>query len=229
MSSLPFGLKPITKSVHCLMCGGLMRVGKTIDHRRKSDYAWCSSCDFAQIYPMPSEEEVLKYYTSGKYRTETHCKTDGPDERNFHEEKTRAEGWLDYMSLPVERHLDIGSSAGKVLETIGAKVQVGVEPGAWGREYGAFENLDEVEGTFDLVTCLHTLEHVVDPFEMLKKIRRLAVGQVCIELPKPPGWGWPHLTCFRNKSLLKAMEDAGMPARIVNHDFHIKAKHETTP
>ena len=206
-----------------------MAVGKTIDHRRHCDYAWCAECDFAQIYPMPSEAEVLEYYASGQYRTETHCKTEGPGERNFHEERTRADGWLPYISLPVERHLDIGSSAGQVLEVLGAEVQVGVEPGIWGREYGAFESLDEVEGTFDLVTCLHTLEHVIDPFEMLRKIRGRASGQVCIELPKPPGWGWPHLTCFRNKSLLKAMEDAGMPARIVNHDFHIKAKHETTP
>lgn len=209
------------------MCGGSMDVGKTIDHRRHSDYAWCANCDFAQIYPMPSEEEVLEYYTSGQYRTETHCITVEPDDRNLWEEKSRIEGWHDYIKLPVKRHLDIGSSAGTVLKLIGAEVQVGVEPGLWGRDYGALESLDEVEGTFDLITCFHALEHIVDPFEMLRKIRLLAVGQVCIELPQPPGWGWPHLTCFRNKSILKAMADAEMPAKIVNHDYHIKVKHES--
>lgn len=208
-----------------------MTLGKTIDHRRHCDYAWCPECDFAQIYPMPSEKEVLEYYASGDYREDTHHggKDREPGERNFNEEKKRAEDWLPRIKFPVERHLDIGSSTGKVLEIVGAEVQVGVEPGLWGREYGAYERLDEVEGEFDLITCLHTLEHVIDPFEMLKKIRELAIGQICIELPKPPGWGWPHLVCFRNKSLLKAMEDAGMPAKIVDDSFHIKAKHETAP
>ena len=226
---IPFGLKPIPKSVACLMCGGLMSLGKTIGSRRNCDYAWCSDCDFAQIYPMPTEEEVLKYYASGHYREDTHHggRDSKPDEHNFNEEQKRAEGWIPHIDLPVERHLDIGSSVGKVLEVIGAEVQVGVEPGPWGRKYGAFESLDEVEGGFDLITCLHTIEHVISPFEMLERIRSLAIGQVCIEVPKPPGWGWPHLVCFRNKSLLKAMEDSGMPAKIVDDAFHIKVKHET--
>ena len=226
--SLPFGLKPIGKAVACLMCGGSMDVGKTIDYRRHCDYAWCAECDFAQIYPMPSEEEVLDYYTSGQYRKDSHGDREGlPDEHNFSEERQSPEGWLPHISLPVERHLDIGASTGATLEIIGAGTRVGVEPGPWGRSWGALENLDEVEGTFDLITAIHVLEHVIDPFEMLRKIRLLAVGQVCIELPKPPGWGWPHLTCFRNKSILKAMADAEMPATIVDDVYDIKVKHET--
>jgi hypothetical protein len=174
---------------------------------------------------MPSEEEVLDYYTSGQYRKDTHGDREGlPDEHNFSEERLCVEGWLPHISLPVERHLDIGASTGAALETIGAGTRVGVEPGPWGRSWGALENLDEVEGTFDLITCLHVLEHEIDPFETLRKIRRLAVGQVCIELPVLPGWGWPHLTCFRNKSILKAMADAEMPATIVDDAYHIKVK-----
>jgi len=229
----PFGLKPIPiESASCLMCDGPMLVGKTIDNRRLSHYAWCESCDFAQIYPMPSEEEIINYYVSGEYRRETFRYThpnlehdDEPQENNFHEEQERARGWQPYLS-GAERHLDIGSSTGKILEIIGAPVQVGVEPGPWGREYGALESLDDVEGKFDLITCLHVIEHVTDPFSLLEQIHDLATGQVCIEVPKPPGWGWPHLTCFRNKSLLQAMDDAGMPATIVDDGFHIKALHE---
>ena len=204
------------------MCGELMAVGKTIDHRRLTDYAWCESCDFAQIYPMLPEEEIVSYYASGEYRKETDNGRDEPQESNFHEERERARGWQPYLA-EAERHLDIGSSTGKVLETIGAPVQVGVEPSPWGREYGALESLDDVEGKFDLITCLHVIEHVTDPFSLLEQIRGLASGQVCIEIPKPPGWGWPHLTCFRSKSLLKAMGDARMPAKIVDDNYHIKA------
>ena len=216
------------------MCGELMTVGKTIYSRRPSDYAWCESCDFAQIYPMLSEEEIVDYYASGEYRRETFSYThpeldyrDEPQENNFHEERERARGWQPYLA-EAERHLDIGSSTGKILETIGAPIQVGVEPGPWGREYGALESLDDVEGTFDLITCLHVIEHLADPFSLLEQIRDLASGQVCIEVPKPPGWGWPHLMCFRNKSLLRAMEDAGMPAIIVDDAYLIKALHETS-
>ena len=140
------------------------------------------------------------------------------------EEEERAKGWIDYIKKPV-RHLDIGSSTGRVLRTIGASGQAGVEPGPWGREYGAYDSLSQVEGQFDLVTALHVLEHVVDPVGFLRPIRKLACGPVCIEVPKPPGWGWPHLTAYRNDSLLKIMEMAEMPGRIAEDAFHIKAMH----
>ena len=37
---------------------------------------------------------------------------------------------------------------------------------------------------------------------------------------------WPHLLDFRKKSLLRAMDKAGLPAKIVEDAYHIKAKYD---
>jgi 2-polyprenyl-3-methyl-5-hydroxy-6-metoxy-1,4-benzoquinol methylase len=48
-----------------------------------------------------------------------------------------------------------------------------------------YKDLDEVNGTFDVITLFHVLEHLPDPVEMLKQLsRKLTLnGQVIIEVP----------------------------------------------
>jgi hypothetical protein len=111
-----------------------------------------------------------------------------------------------------------------VLEVIGAEVQVGVEAGPWGEAYECYPTMQLLPDMYDLVTCLHTLEHVRDPIELLRQIKFVALKQVCIEVPQPVMRQWPHLLDFRNKSLLLAMEKAGLPATIVEDAYHIKAR-----
>jgi hypothetical protein len=198
-------------------------------YRRTTHWFWCDDCEFGQVDPMP--EGLEEYYASGEYRRETHdhrntgVEFDGePADWNYQEEEERAKRWLEHIDLPVIAHLDIGASTGKVLEVINAPIQVAVEPGPWHRYYTSWLSIEDVLLKCDLITCLHTLEHVTDPLKLLRRIRELAIGQVCIEVPQPVMRQWPHLLDFREKSLLKAMEMAGMPAAIVENEYHIKAR-----
>lgn len=199
-----------------------MREDGSQSFRRITHWFWCDECEFGQIAPMPSEEFLAEYYKT-QYRKDTTGGYDGsPGERNYHEETERGKGWLDYVDNP-KSHLDIGSSTGKVLEVIGAEVQVGVEAGTWGEHYECYPTMGFITRKYDLITCLHTLEHVRDPIDLLRQIKFSAKRQVCIEVPKAMRL-WPHLSDFTNKSLLLAMEKAGLPATIVEDAYHIKAR-----
>jgi hypothetical protein len=52
----------------------------------------------------------------------------------------------------------------------------------------------------------------------------VALKQVCIEVPVAVMKLWPHLSGFTNKSILLAMEQADLPAEIVEDAYHIKAR-----
>ena len=214
----------------CLICNEPMKEDGSRNYRRSTYWWWCEDCEFGQVDPMPSDDELEDYYSS-QYRKDTHDHRDmgyeydgSPGEWNYHEEEERAKGWLDYI-VPPERHLDVGASTGKVLEVIDAPIQVGVEIGPWSELYTSYPRLEGLRNKFDLVTCLHTLEHVSDPIGFLSQIGRVSSGQVCIEVPQPVMRQWPHLLDFRKKSLLLAMDKAGLPAKIVEDAYHIKSLH----
>jgi SAM-dependent methyltransferase len=79
----------------------------------------------------------------------------------------------------VNRVLDVGSSTGIFLSRLGEYFDCslqGVEPSDAFRKHSVasgvptVDKLNKVEGLFDLITCIHTLEHVIDPVEFLKNI-----------------------------------------------------------
>jgi hypothetical protein len=200
-----------------------MREDGSQSFRRITHWFWCDECEFGQIDPMPTEKDLSEYYRD-QYRKDTTGRTDGlPGEGNYHEEAERARGWVDHIDSP-KSHLDIGSSTGKVLEVIGAEVQVGVEAGPWGEAYECYPSMQLLPDMYDLVTCFHTLEHVLNPIELLHQIKYVALKQVCIEVPVAVMKLWPHLSGFTNKSILLAMEQADLPAEIVEDAYHIKAR-----
>ena len=213
----------------CLLCAGELRDDGEQSFRRVTRWGYCTSCEFGQVTPMPSVESINEYYASGDYRRETaHTanpggdENDGPQERNLHEETIRAEWWLPHIRFPVVAHLDVGSSSGRVLELVGADRQVGIEPGPWGKLYTSYGRIGDVGGTFDLITVFHTLEHVPNPIAILAGVERLAVGQVCVEVPAPRSRLWPHLVEWSVKSLSLAMEQTGMPITWVSQAGTLK-------
>ena len=104
--------------------------------------------------------------------------------------------------------LDVGCGAGLLTEPLarlGAKV-TGIDASpeliAVAREHAAAMGLDveyhggdvqELEGRFDLITCLEVIEHVADPGAFVKALaRRLAPGGLLI-LSTPNATGWSKL------------------------------------
>jgi SAM-dependent methyltransferase len=233
------------ESPECLICGERTRYDGINRQRRKQRWYHCQVCDFAQVHPMPYAVDLAAYYSTTAYRDEVRKKyvgaeykdaipnaanlPAGPSPFEIDGEQRRAESWVRYLR-PAKRHLDIGSSAGVALEmyadALGVEESVGVEPGPWGREYGARRSLYAVKAeTFDLVTCFHVLEHVPDPMGFLREIRTLVGEQLAVEVPIE-NRVWPHITAWTIRSSQKAMGLAGLPAKMVNLTSHLKLLHD---
>ena len=144
----------------------------------------------------------------------------------------------------VNRHLDIGSSTGvliaSVLDRMNPKEAFGVEPNEAWRAFGesAFErrvesvDLQEVSDTpvtfyadlsqvpktpkFDLITSIHTLEHMRNPVGTLRKLKRMltTTGTIIVETPFLYGGMvnplmWPHMHCFTQDTIRILLEAVG--------------------
>ena len=210
---------------NCKICGSNTAKYKGMTYRRVTEWLKCTICGFEFVYPAPSADEIKRYYANVEYRAEVlEGGTDVPAEANLRQEDDRARQWFEYL-IEGDTLLDVGSGAGasmKAFEELGFEVS-GVEPGPWGRLYGAYESLEDVERDFDVVTCLHVLEHVLDPLRFLTQLKPLVRKQLCIETPKYPGnRAWPHLSNFSVDTLLHAMELADMPAELCDANYHIK-------
>ena len=104
--------------------------------------------------------------------------------------------------------LDVGCGAGLLAEPLarlGARV-TGVDAApelvAVAREHAAAQGLDviyntgeleELEGQFDLITCMEVIEHVADPAAFVKALaKRLAPGGLLV-MSTPNATGWSKL------------------------------------
>jgi SAM-dependent methyltransferase len=131
--------------------------------------------------------------------------------------------------------LDIGCSAGYVLEaarTLGLR-EMGVDISEFAvnlcrergyqAELGSLINLPFPDGSFDIVSCKHTLEHVEDPLKALSEIRRVLKPRGVALVVVPDGdyfkirlWpryarhfhprkrGWQHHVYFSSANLRQA-------------------------
>lgn len=138
------------------------------------------------------------------------------------------------------RLLDIGCGNGRILQAAIGWNCVGVEPvasfAANASQYGkVFSSLSEVSGTFEAISIMAVLEHVLDPFIILKQAFDLAApgALLVVEVPnghrpdafildlalRISGRPWTvrtaplqtpfHLAEFSKKSLTLAAQNAG--------------------
>ena len=124
--------------------------------------------------------------------------------------------------------MDIGSSTGvllKVMRARGRDVEVvGVEPNKIFRECSnenVVADISEVEGKFDFISIIHTLEHLPRPREMLDTIRDLMTddGTLLIEVPID-SIELAHPVTFTKKTFLKLLYDTGYQIKIMKEVEH---------
>lgn len=140
----------------------------------------CPTCDLLYANPLPSQEYLTEGYGEAAY--------DSGVEAHYAAE-TYADALSTFIGRLPDRHgaLDIGAGDGAFLERLleqGFDQLVGVEPSRapiaaartdirpFLRE-GIFKGDDFAPGSFSLVTCFQTLEHLHDPRKMAQEVYHL--------------------------------------------------------
>ena len=228
----------------CLLCSqpGPFDEFFVYRHKVRPTLYWelCPSCGAVFANPRPTQAELDGYYKA-EYRQQV-AGNSSPQLRNLNEELLRANRlhwFLRRFVYTIERHLDIGSSAGLLLAEIqhdyGCDAYA-VEPGDEFREfadtqvkvaggllhsYAHLEDLPDIV-TFDLISMSHVLEHLTDPVGYLTHLvqRHLrSDGHLLIEVPyvfgEPTALIYPHLIAFSQETLQQTLERAGLSVLVM--------------
>ena len=168
-------------------------------------YNSCASCHLTFQNPQLSTEELGIYYGSGHYRDSVTKPPEGMDKSE--EDRARVDSEIINKSIGhVGSHLDVGCGSGYLLKLVNADDKVGVDPDV---EYIKFDDLEVYKDLslvsqkeFDLVTVIHTLEHIPAPLKFLKKVTKFVKkgGYLIVEVPSFKTRGGPfgffHLNYF---------------------------------
>lgn len=200
--------------------------GVKVDAAVISRYFVCQDCHVIFQNPRMSDEQLDKFYEEGYYRQLLNM----TDEEKDNDEMYRAK--LDSKIIKenlgeIKSHLDIGASRGYLLDKVGATLKVGVESNTDYVKVSGIEVYAQISQvphkSFELVSAIHTLEHVPDPKSFLKKMIKLVDnnGYLVIEVPtwKSPGGPLrlPHLFHFEPDVLKLMCREAGL--KVVHVEF----------
>lgn len=155
----------------------------------------------------------------------------GPTLKDLAVQKGRAASLMVFSQRHIQhinRHLDIGCSAGQLLlafKSAYACQSAGIEPGDAYRDYSSQQGLavyssleemaDQAGGRFDLISMSHVLEHLPDPLAYLVALRTdllLADGWLLLETPNLYAhdcFEIAHTISFSARTLGQVVQKAG--------------------
>jgi 2-polyprenyl-3-methyl-5-hydroxy-6-metoxy-1,4-benzoquinol methylase len=175
-----------------------------------------------------SSDELDAFYKKG-YRTHAQ-QTEQPTKKDLVMQRERAKYTTALITptiVNVDRHLDIGSSSGALLQKIREaynSVAVGIEPGDVYRSYSeaqgitTYSSLSELptdRSPFDLISMMHVVEHLPDPVQYFETLRREYLsprGYLLIEVPnllEHEALELGHLFAFTPSTLEETVRQAG--------------------
>ena len=207
----------------------------------------CSGCGLVYQSPRMNAAESSAFYAA-EYRLLNEGSVD-PTTRNLLAQCARMDALFAFAQpfLPaVQRHLDIGSSLGVLLQRfqpIYHCQSVGIEPGEAHRAYAhaqgltVYATLEELEAKpeprFDLVSMSHVLEHLPDPVTYLAHLRSAVLvpdGRLLLEVPNlyaHDSFEVAHLVSYSPHALMQTVEKAGF--EIVKLEKHGRPRSELLP
>ena len=186
-------------------------------------YKECVDCGMVFQSPRMDDKSLTRYYADGHYREwvgMTSEQMDKDEEERSISVMSAIGGVLLVPGVLISSHLDIGCSRGYLLEkTKAMDMQVtGVDLNVDYIEDKSIPVIAHIKDTrrqFDLVTSIHTLEHVAYPLQELKTYYDVTAkdGWLILEVPSndSPGGSlrMAHLLHFQPSVLLKAVTSAG--------------------
>lgn len=235
------GARPLTETVLC--CPLCASNQSTLFDRRafrglQVTNRLCRRCGFVYQSPRMAEVELQEFYAQ-EYRR-LYQGSSGPNPKDLAVQTGRAEALLGFVNdrLPaVQRHLDIGSSAGILLERFHRHYgcqSAGIEPGeayrvySTGRGLRVYPTLDELQAAgeerFDLISLAHVLEHLPGPVEYLAYLGEQLLapgGWLLLEVPNLYAhdcFEVAHLVSFSPHTLRETFQKAAFrPVVLVKH------------
>ncbi len=220
-----------TEKLQCLLCGSektkKYQIVESFGH--PVSYYLCRNCGFVFQNEAETIASDAEFYEE-QYR-KLYQSSEEPTAKDLRQQTKRAfeqSRFLRSVHFSPKNILDIGASSGLLLDTLrqefGAEV-TGVEPGnayralAESRDIPMFSSIESLCETnhkrFDLVTMMHVLEHLPEPLETLRKIRRELLasdGALLVEVPNfyaHDSFELAHLSCFTPHSLQEILRLAG--------------------
>jgi 2-polyprenyl-3-methyl-5-hydroxy-6-metoxy-1,4-benzoquinol methylase len=215
----------------CLLCqhGVFKPFAEMISFGYPVRYVQCTACGLVQQPPDVQAADHAFYEET--YRT-VYQSAEEPIAKDLKIQQMRADHLVTILQAcgisDVECALDIGASAGVLLDTYHEAYlcdTIGIEPG---RAYAAFaankghqmfssvETLAETAPErFNLVSMIHVAEHLSDPLGMLTMIRTTLLaddGWLLLEVPNffaHDSYELAHLACYTPHSLRQLVKKAG--------------------
>ncbi len=208
----------------------------------------CANCGIVFQSPRMSTIELDEFYAT-EYR-QVYDGNEGPTQKDLRTQKGRADSLLAFArdSVPgVNRHLDIGCSAGTLLMTFRdyyGDQPLGVEPGdsyrAYARSQGlvVYSDIDDLqsaaESRCDLISMTHVLEHLANPVGYLTYLRERYLsrddGWLLLEVPNlycHDSFEIAHLVSFSAHTLRQTIQKAGF--EIIKLEAHGRPRSELLP
>lgn len=196
-------------------------------------YPICCYCGLVFLSPRFEEGELTRFYQE-EYRLR-YSGDASPTVSNLKEQAARAGHLADVVKLQCPRissHLDIGCSAGELLNAVRQAFpdvlrfrSVGIEPSEAHRAWCAQKNIavfPSLEAAIaagtervDLISLSHVLEHISDPISFLRTVRTSLLspnGMLLLEVPNLFGhasFEIAHLFAFTEKTLEDVLHAAG--------------------
>jgi len=215
----------------CPLCGALQSnlFDRRIAQTQTITNRLCSECGLVYQSPRMSGSELEAFYQE-EYR-QLYQGDQGPTAKDLKVQSLRASSLLAFAKVripAVSRHLDIGCSAGLLLQqfqTAYCSQPAGVEPGAAYRQYArglglsVYASLEELraenQAPFDLVSMAHVLEHIPEPVAYLENLRSNLLapeGWLLLEVPNLYAHNCfeiAHLVSYSPNTLRQTVQKAG--------------------
>ena len=194
----------------------------------------CQTCSVGFAYPFPPKEALDGYYATG-YRGEGSQRRLEREPGQWGAQYARARSQIEFVCQRAKAvrggpriigsWLDIGTGYGFLLDTVkewGVDKTGAVEPGRHSQAYlkmhghRIYDDLYQVDGSWDVVSFSHLLEHLSTPRVFLHHVKYLLSdkGYVFCEVPnelrlQDAKNDVPHLIFFTVASLELLFEDVG--------------------
>lgn len=150
--------------------------------------------DLDSYHTLGVPDDLSFYYKSEKYLS--HQKNKSLVSQVYQALKSRRNQWkkkliLKSLSNKPKAILDVGCGDGsflsqfKSLDVLGVEVSKELQEELHNRGLNTVVSVDEVSGSFDVISCWHSLEHISDPLNALRKMRSCisADGLLFVAIP----------------------------------------------